>query len=165
MDRQQILLAKALEVANVPLEVTTFDDRLILQKVVYLLQSAGIHIGYRFRWYLRGPYSPEMTAGAFGILREGEAAQRELAGWELDPKSKTRIAELKSLLTNGAESKQGLARKLELFASVLFLINTGQVAATDVEKITTILKKNEKHYDAKDVRIAVKELREHGLLT
>src|SRR5438445_12999592 len=105
MDRQQILLAKALEAAEIPLDVTTFRDRLILQKTLYLLQNAGVHLGYRFRWYLRGPYSPDMTAGAFGIVGEGQSAQAELRGWKLDDASKQRIDRLRSLVSK-REDKQ-----------------------------------------------------------
>src|SRR5438876_1106010 len=103
MDRQQILLAKALDAAEIPLNVTTFDDRLILQKAVYLLQCAGVRLGYRFRWYLRGPYSPDMTAGAFGIVGEGQSAQTELQGWKLDDASKKRIDPLKPLFSKGED--------------------------------------------------------------
>src|SRR5438105_1432600 len=103
MDRQQILLAKSLEAAEMPLSVESFDDRLILQKAVYLLQAAGVHLGYRFRWYLRGPYSPEMTAAAFGVLREGQPAQQELQEWKLDDASKERIERLKPLLSIGKD--------------------------------------------------------------
>jgi len=45
----------------------SFDQRLVLQKVVYLLQTLGVEIGYPFRWYIRGPYSPNLTADAYGM--------------------------------------------------------------------------------------------------
>ena len=32
------------------------DDRLKLQKMVYLLQAFGVYLGYDFSWYMRGPY-------------------------------------------------------------------------------------------------------------
>lgn len=35
-----------------------FDDRLEMQKAVYLLQNMGISVGdYKFMWYKHGPYS------------------------------------------------------------------------------------------------------------
>lgn len=35
-----------------------FEDRLEMQKVVYLLQNMGISVGdYKFMWYKHGPYS------------------------------------------------------------------------------------------------------------
>ena len=35
-----------------------FEDRLKMQKMVYLLQEEGVNIGhYGFEWYKHGPYS------------------------------------------------------------------------------------------------------------
>ncbi len=163
MDRQQILLAKALEAAEIPLDVATFHTRLILQKAVYLLQSAGVQLGYRFRWYLRGPYSPDMTAGAFGIIGEGSSAQEELRGWKLDAESKAVIDRLKPLLCEG-DDKAAQASRLELLASVLFLINTKQAKENDAAETSTILRRYNKNYHAEDVRKAIQELKTYGLL-
>ncbi len=163
MDRQQILLGKVLEAAQMSLNVGTFDERLILQKAVYLLQSAGVHLGYRFRWYLRGPYSPDMTAGAFGIVGEGEAARQELHGWKLDSETRERIERMKPLLASRGD-KAAQARRMELLGSALFLINTHQAKANEPEAVSSILKRFKKNYDARTVREAIQELREYGLL-
>lgn len=164
MDRQQILLAKSLEAAEVPLSVKSFNERLILQKSVYLLQVAGIHIGYRFRWYIRGPYSPDLTAGAFGIVNEGKYGEMELQGWKLDDESATRARSLQPLLHREGETKADHAQRLELLASALFLFKTEQAKPSDPEGTSEILKKNDKDFDAGEVKAAVKELRAHGLL-
>lgn len=164
MDRQQILLAKSLEAACVPLGVKTFIDRLILQKSVYLLQSVGIHMGYRFRWYLRGPYSPEMTAGAFGIVNEGEYARKELQGWNLDEESANLARKLQPLLHRDAEAKEEQSRRLELLASILFLFKTEQALPSDPDGTSKILAKSDKVFSPSEVRTAVKELKVYGLL-
>ena len=39
----------------------SFDDRIICQKKIYLLQSLGTDLGYSYSWYLRGPYSPALA--------------------------------------------------------------------------------------------------------
>ena len=165
MDRQQILLAKSLEAARIPLSVATFDDRLILQKSVYLLQSAGIQLGYRFRWYLKGPYSPDMTANAFGIVNEGESGAAELMGWKLDETSAQIGQRLHPLLCREGESASDQARRLELLASVLFLFKTRQAQAADPVGTAAILKKNGKNFSADDVTGAVAEMRDYALLS
>ena len=33
-----------------------FDDRLLTQKKVFLLQELGVNLGYAYNWYVRGPY-------------------------------------------------------------------------------------------------------------
>jgi uncharacterized protein YwgA len=131
---------------------------------VYLLQAVGIHMGYRFRWYIRGPYSPDMTAGAFGIVNEGEYGVKELQGWKLDDVSATRARNLQPLLHREGETKTEQARRLELLASALFLFKTEQARPGDPEGTSEILKQNDKPFDASEVKAAVKELKAHGLL-
>ena len=45
-----------------------FDERLICQKKVYLLQSLGTNLGYTYNWYVRGPYSPALTTYVYSNL-------------------------------------------------------------------------------------------------
>ena len=54
--------------------------------------------------------------------------------------------------------------RLELLASVLFLVNTKQADAANADETAAILRKNKKQFDAKDVSSAVKELNAHGLI-
>lgn len=46
---------------NASSSMAAFDDRLRVQKVVYLLQRFGLRTKWGFSWYLRGPYSPGLT--------------------------------------------------------------------------------------------------------
>jgi len=48
-------------------DLGTFEGRLVFQKSVYLMQAFGIYLGYRFNWYLRGPYSPSLTKDGFEL--------------------------------------------------------------------------------------------------
>lgn len=49
------------------LNISTFEGRLVLQKTIYLLQSFGFYLGYKFSWYIHGPYSPDLTRDAFRL--------------------------------------------------------------------------------------------------
>lgn len=44
-----------------------FSGRLQFQKTVHILQSFGIDLGYRYNWYLRGPYCPDLTKSGFEL--------------------------------------------------------------------------------------------------
>jgi hypothetical protein len=46
-----------------------FNARLRLQKTVYLMQEFGLNIGYWFSWYLRGPYSPNLTRDTYKLAK------------------------------------------------------------------------------------------------
>lgn len=48
-----------------------FEDKLIVQKIVYLAQESGIDLGYDFEWYLRGPYCKEISGDAHKIIDSG----------------------------------------------------------------------------------------------
>jgi len=53
---------KALENAGIyKFRIDEFDDRLKLQKIVYIAKYFDIDLGYTFNEYLRGPYSPELA--------------------------------------------------------------------------------------------------------
>lgn len=159
MNRQQILFALALQEAGVPLDVSTFDHRLVLQKAVCVLQYAGVHLGYRFRWYLRGPYSTEVTSDAFWLAGQMPTVEEELHGWRLDAASRERIAALKDLFS--APSVSALARRLELLGSILFMVRTGQAPA-DVKEITRLLHLNDKPFKEAEVSEALATLRQYG---
>lgn len=46
-----------------------FDQRLILQKTIYLLQAFGLFLGFRFSWYIRGPYSSTLAHYGYKIAK------------------------------------------------------------------------------------------------
>ncbi len=41
--------------------MSEFDTRIQYQKIIYLLQSSGISLGYGFNWYVKGPYSSPLA--------------------------------------------------------------------------------------------------------
>jgi uncharacterized protein YwgA len=47
---------------------SNFNDRLILQKTIYLMQKSNLFIGYHYNYYLRGPYSPALTRDTYELL-------------------------------------------------------------------------------------------------
>jgi hypothetical protein len=66
-------------------DITRFDDRLIAQKLVCLLELKGIDLGYSCSLYVRGPYSPDLTQDLYTHTREFENLD---TGSRLTPKEK-----------------------------------------------------------------------------
>lgn len=69
--------------------IAEFDDRLIAQKLVCLLELKGIDLGYSCSLYVRGPYSPNLTQDLYSHTREFEncetgtrltTTEKEIAG-------------------------------------------------------------------------------------
>lgn len=52
--------------------ISQFDDRLIAQKLVCLLELKGVDLGYSCSLYVRGPYSPDLTQDLYAFTREFE---------------------------------------------------------------------------------------------
>ena len=50
-----------------------FEDRLEMQKTVYLLQNMGISVGdYKFMWYKHGPYSQILQNDILNLQSVGD---------------------------------------------------------------------------------------------
>jgi len=70
-------------------DISRFDDRLVAQKIVCLLDLKGIDLGYTCSMYVRGPYSPDLTQDLFEFKNEFgnlktdvrlSAPEKEIAG-------------------------------------------------------------------------------------
>jgi uncharacterized protein YwgA len=51
-------------------DINRFEDRLIAQKIVCLLELKGIDLGYPCSVYVRGPYSPDLTRDLYEFHHE-----------------------------------------------------------------------------------------------
>jgi uncharacterized protein YwgA len=162
MNRQQILLALSLREADLGIKVATFDDRLILQKAVCLLQYDGVNLAYRFRWHLRGPYSSELASDAFFLAAHRTLLDEELKAWKLDEQSKARINQIKDLFS-GLEVR-ALVKRLELLASILFMVRTGQAKPDDWKPIDDLLKINGKQFTETHIKEALATLSQYGFI-
>jgi len=162
MDRQQIGVKLAIDGLNLPFKIDGFQDRLIMQKSVYLAQAAGVNLGYYYHWYLYGPYSPSLTRDEYAIAMDISADMDESKGWKLDDKSLQRLENIQSIFAEPDRDK--LAKKLELLASVHFLIDRRQVSGVDTSRITATLERFNKDFSKEEVEKALGELISYGLL-
>lgn len=150
-----------LEALELSLSVETFDERLVIQKAICLAQAAGSTFGYHFRWYLRGPYSPALTRDAFAAVAEIASDNDESQRWRLDDLSTARLEKLRALIPQDPADRP---QKLELLASVYYLVDKRQVTGQDVEALRQKLKNFGKPFAAGKIRGALEELREHDLI-
>ena len=162
MDRQQIAVKLALEPLELKPKVESFDQRLILQKAIYLAQAKGVHLGYYFHWYLYGPYCPSLTKDLFAIESEGDYAEKECEKWKLDDQSLDRLKKLHEFLETIESADR--ARRLELLASVHFLVTHKQVPGKDSQKIQEVLKRYDKTFSVAQVKEALGDLDKYALL-
>jgi uncharacterized protein YwgA len=72
-------------------DIARFDDRLIAQKLVCLLELRGIDLGYSCSLYVRGPYSPDLTQDLYAFPSEFENLE---TGSRLNTREKEAALEL-----------------------------------------------------------------------
>ncbi len=165
MDRREIALKLTLNALGLSVKMDTFDDRLVFQKAVYLAQAAGIDMGYYYGWYLRGPYSSAAAADGFAVANElaVAAGADESEGWQLDAESLAKLAKIRPLFGADETSMTG---RLELLASVHYLLARKQVVGEDAETIKQKLWAcGKEQFSQEDVETALGTLREYELLS
>ncbi len=163
MDRRQIGTKLALDALGVDVrQLDAFDERLIIQKAIYLAQTGGIGRGYFFRWYLRGPYCSELARDVFGIASELGAGFDESDGWTLDSASSQRLSDLKPLLD--PREPMARARWLELLASVHFLVSGGETGLDNPAAIRERLTRYGKDFAEREILTALEALQEYELI-
>jgi len=164
MDRQnQIirLILKRLGIINSGKDIL---ERMILRKIIYLVQSAGLRLGYYFSWYLNGPYCKDLLY-VDDILQQHDCDEDVI----IDEQSLNILERIKSLFEVPAECKfDDLYSWLELLSSVHFLINKRQVSSlnhnTTINEILIILDRYEKKYTIEQVEFALEELKNTKIL-
>jgi len=68
MSDSRLVLSKCLGILGLSRpDMENFDERLRLQKIVYLLWAYGISLEYGFNWYVRGPYSPKLASDGYAL--------------------------------------------------------------------------------------------------
>ncbi len=158
MNRRQIALKIVLDALGIPLSMSSFDERLALQKAIYLAQQMGVNLGYQFSWYLRGPYSKDLTSDAYSSI-----GTETPEGWDVDAGVKAKLVRFRPFI-DSVRRKPNHVRELEKLASVLFVIKTGQAPQKDTAKIAARMKAAGKDFDQREVDGAVKILQEGGFL-
>lgn len=140
--------------------IDTVDDRKRVQKAVYLGQIARVDLGYRFGWYLRGPYSPGLTKDYYAL------ADAVVTG-EIDPQDKTlktelrdRLRKIRPLLDPPPEVELSQEDWLELLASLHFLRH---VSKYDRDKAMARIRQEKPHLQ-KFLSEAEKQLQHYQLL-
>ena len=169
MTNAHILLKLILdEIGLGELEIGEFNTRKVLQKKVYLTQLTGVDLGYRYNWYLYGPYSPALASDAFA-LRDEINYDKEFNNYELTSRTKSKLATLGDTgsLPQTAETTE--PEWLELLASLHYLKHIAYWPGKDnpgFEQVFAKLAESKPHFaGSKDLAIvAWKRLNSVGLV-
>lgn len=91
-----------------------FNDRLLLQKKVFLLQELGFDLGYHFNLYLHGPYSKDLATDGYKVNIVDEVNKED--------NSENKIKAIK-ILSELEKNHQKDTIWFELLATILYLRN------------------------------------------
>ena len=96
----------------------SFEKRLLFQKTVYFLQVFGIDLGYKYNWYIAGPYSSSLASDGFKLeIVYNKSPDVNFIEGEYKNKFENFLSFIKD--------KRNDKRKLELLSSIHFLNDMG----------------------------------------
>jgi len=122
------------------LERSTIQDRLQMQKIVYLLQACGLNLGYGFSWYKHGPYSQSLADNAFTVLSVEPEQYRDTDRRLFSNTTEEKLKNFEKICTHFKNNY----RLLELIASIDFMFRIWGEKASDSEEFKEKLKLRKK---------------------
>lgn len=141
-----------------------FNQRLLLQKSTYLLQCWGVDLGFRYNWYIRGPYCPDLTAQAFDISEHYEEYAQICKKLELTEPVKQTIEEIKNWISDNKPVEMNPIDWQELIASLHYIQHRTYLENKDKEIIADFLLIKKNWYDKTQVLHAYDVLDKSGLI-
>jgi len=124
-----------------------FNDRLRLQKLVFLARKMGHDFGYTFNWYARGPYSPSLTRMLFNANEQRQFSRDAVL---LNTSEKEVVQMLRDFLQDDVENP----RMLELLASVWYHIRRKKYSPEGRDEIIDVVHQKKSKYDRAEVEEA-----------
>ena len=119
MEPKLAVLKLVLEELGTSFSIDTVSDRKRIQKAIYLAQLSTLDLGYRYGWYLMGPYCPKLTQDYYELKNSTDTTD----DLSLNPNAINRLNQVKPLMAVPDELKGELEQEdwLELLASYHFL--------------------------------------------
>jgi len=114
-------------------------------------------LGYYFKWYHHGPYASELASDAFAIDPNSSFKQ-----WSLDGNAISLLGKIKSFFDIETDN---LADRLELSASILFILDNDSCKKDDPKTIFDFLyKRGKDKFTLSDVQSSLSEITKYSLV-
>lgn len=138
--------------------IDSLDNRLRVQKAVYLGQLFGADLGYRYSWYVKGPYCPALTQDYFELDQQGDDNADH--GLKLNEEVAARLQRARAFLELPQNIEISKPQWFELLASLHYLKKVSRLEDDAVEK--TIAEK--KPHLTKWIEVGKNRLQAFGLV-
>jgi uncharacterized protein YwgA len=160
MRNDVVLLKLYLDALNVPHNIEKIDERKQVQKAIYLAQRfTGLDLGYRYGWYILGPYSSSLADDYYALHREIESGSKDFEEYELPSKWAKILKHLRKKIEMPSQFALDFVDWIELLASVDFLTNVSKYSNDQAKEV---LKKQKPHL-FEHYNLAISKLGEIGL--
>lgn len=157
MSDRLVVLDLVLRELGVDPEISTLTKRKRIQKAIYLAQAAGVDLGYRYGWYVKGPYSTQLTRDYYELTPTINRVAREK---RLKEPLNESLGQLRPLLVPPQDSDLVDADWMELLSSIHYL---GKVRRETRDGVIEVLRK-EKPVLADHADIAFDHLEHYALI-
>lgn len=161
MDTKQIALKLLLEGLDESEEIASVNDRLRIQKAIYMCQELGINLGYHYSWYVKGPYSTNLTQDYYQMNEALTSGDVSHASRVLNPSILKILPKVKDVLAMPKGVNLPTHMWYEALASVHFLMKS---SGYSLEKTKEFLSRVKPHLDGY-IDKSVEHLKKHGLLS
>ncbi|MCV0352566.1 MAG: hypothetical protein K5863_21015 [Nitratireductor sp.] len=160
MDARQVALKVTLDRIGESDSIAGVDNRLRIQKAVYLAQAAGINLGYHYSWYIKGPYSTGLTQDYYQLAEALRSGDQSHVGKDLHPNFAAVLPRIESLLARPNGISVASHNWYEALASLHFLITCSK---KDEDGAKLFLKQVKPHLSGV-LDVALSRLKMSGLL-
>lgn len=116
-ENSQIAVTAILRELGVDPDFKCKDDRLAIQKSIYLAQAAGVKLNYWFDWYLNGPYCSSLADDYYEARKDLSQFNR----YKVSPVVQSKLSVVRELLSQKPDSVTA-QQWLEALASLDFIM-------------------------------------------
>jgi hypothetical protein len=161
MEKSQVALKLLLDELQLETNIATLGERKTVQKGVYLAQAAGVDLGYRYNWYVMGPYAPSLTRDYFALNEALASGDDDSPGFELQAGVRELLSKVRPMLDVPDGLSINKPEWMELVASIHYLLIERKMA----EDAAKALLQKEKGHVAPYADVAIACLREQALIS
>ena len=133
MDGRLVVLQLVLKELGISSDIRQLKNRKEIQKSIYLGQISGVDLGYRFGWYLLGPYSTSLTRDYYQLSEDISSKSETSSKRVLKNVVKTRLAKVKPLFKVPKDVDLEPEEWLELLASFHYLRKVQKLSVEDTD--------------------------------
>ncbi|MFH1126859.1 MAG: hypothetical protein V1718_01995 [archaeon] len=127
------------------INLDSFDDKLIIQKAIYLSQKLGMSFDYRFGWYVRGVYSSSLTTELYDSYLGAASNKTDYTPTNKDKEIVKQLQAIKNALDTPTAS-------LELISSIVYASKDNK----DEKNIVTFINRTKPWFSEADTLKAIK---------